>query len=125
MTSHCIDHEHGTRSNLKRKCAEKVGLQIYFENTAFFGTKLEKKELHTKYGYINRVHTFKYLGQVVDPTGKEETAPQTMYQNMKIALGNIRNLYNKKCLSMNTKIRHYNTMIKPEIMYVSETLPMT
>ncbi len=36
-----------------------------------------------------------------------------------------KNTYNKKSLSWNAKIRHYNTVIKPEALYAAETLAMT
>ena len=32
------------------------------------------------------------------------------------------NIYNKKCISKHIKLRHYNTVIKPECLYGSETL---
>ncbi|KAK9878443.1 hypothetical protein WA026_022084 [Henosepilachna vigintioctopunctata] len=41
---------------------------------------------------------------------------------MKRAYGITHNIYNKKCMSIHTKIRHYNTVIKPQALYASETL---
>lgn len=34
------------------------------------------------------------------------------------------NVYNKKTMSIGAKFRHYNTVVKPEGLYASETLSM-
>lgn len=107
-----------------QECAGKVGLQISFQKTEFFATKLDTQILNTKYGKINRVTHFKYLGEILEPTGGEKIAQRTRLQKMKRALGKTRNIYNKKCMSISTKIRHYNTVIKPEALYASETLSL-
>ncbi|MFP3036156.1 MAG: hypothetical protein ACEY3A_04110, partial [Wolbachia sp.] len=31
-------------------------------------------------------------------------------------------MYNKRCLSRNTKLRHYHAVIRPETLYISEFL---
>ncbi|KAK9878535.1 hypothetical protein WA026_022432 [Henosepilachna vigintioctopunctata] len=43
---------------------------------------------------------------------------------MKRAYGITHNIYNKKCMSIHTKIRQYNTVIKPQALYASETLTL-
>ena len=78
--------------------------------------------MNTKYGKINRVTHFKYLGEVLEPTGKEKIAQNTRLLKMKRALYKTQGIYNKKWLTTFTKIRHYNTVIKPEVLYASETL---
>lgn len=41
-----------------------------------------------------------------------------------MALGLVQDNYNKKCMSRQAKIRHYNTVIKPTVLYASETLSL-
>jgi endonuclease/exonuclease/phosphatase family metal-dependent hydrolase len=105
-----------------KECAEKVGLHISFEKTEFLCSKTEIANLKTKYGKINRVPYFKYLGEFIEPTGLEKISQQNRLQKVKKALGLVQNLYNKKFMSRQTKIRHYNTVIKPTFLYASETL---
>lgn len=107
-----------------KECAEKVGLQISFGKTEFICSKLDIPKLKTNYGEINRVKHFKYLGEVIEPTGLEKIAQQNRLQKIKKAFGLVQNIYNKKCLSKGTKIRHYNTVIKPTVTYASETLSL-
>lgn len=107
-----------------KECAEKVGLQISFEKTEFIGRKINTEKLETKYGNINRVPHFKYLGEYIEPNGAENTSQKIRLQKVRKALGMVQNLYNKKSLSRKTKIRHYNTVIKPTVLYASETLTL-
>ena len=107
-----------------KECAEKGGLQISFEKTKFICSKIEITSLKTKYGKISRVPYFKYLGEFIEPTGQERISQQIRLQKLKTALGLVQNLYNKKSMSRQTKIRHYNTVIKPAILYASETLTL-
>ncbi|KAK9875033.1 hypothetical protein WA026_005839 [Henosepilachna vigintioctopunctata] len=83
---------------------------------------LNIQKLNTKYGKINRVTHFKYLGEILAPTGGEKIAQKTRLSKMKRAYGLTHNIYNKKCMSIHTKIRHYNTVFKPQALYASETL---
>jgi len=80
--------------------------------------------LNTKYGKIRRVSHFKYLGEFIEPMGSERISQLNRLQKTKKALGMVQNLYNKKSMSRNTKIRHYNTVIKPAVLYASETLTL-
>lgn len=106
-----------------KECSEKVGLQISFSKTEFMATKhIETQNLITKYGTINKVHYFKYLGEIIEPTGTERLAQKTRELKMRKAYGKTASIYSKKCMNINTKIRHYMTVIKPETLYASETL---
>lgn len=106
-----------------KECATKFGLQISLKiNLKFICAKLDTQKLNTKYGVINKVPHVKYLGEILEPTGIEKVARTIRIQKLKKAYGKIANIYNKKCMNINTKIRHYNTVIKPETLYASETL---
>ena len=106
-----------------KECAEKVGLQISFTKTEFMTTKhIRAQSLVTKYGTIKKVDHFKYLGEIIEPTGTERLTQKTRELKIRKSYGKVANIYNKKCMSVNTKIRHYTTVIKPESLYASETL---
>jgi hypothetical protein len=54
----------------------------------------------------------------------EKKAQETRTQKLKRAYGRTYQLYNKKCMSKQAKIRHYNTVVKPEALYAAETLSL-
>ena len=49
---------------------------------------------------------------------------QFAVKKMETALRLTQNIYNKKCMSKYTKLRHYKTVIKPECLYGAETLTL-
>lgn len=106
-----------------KEIAEKVGLQISFEKTEYMANlKHAPKFLNTKYGKIKRVHQFKYLGEIIQESGLEKIANEARCQKMTTAFRLTQNIYNKKSISKHAKLRHYNTVIKPECLYAAETL---
>uniref|UniRef100_A0A8D8RIQ9 Craniofacial development protein 2 n=2 Tax=Cacopsylla melanoneura TaxID=428564 RepID=A0A8D8RIQ9_9HEMI len=111
-------------NNLK-EVAEKAGLQISFEKTEYIADVIQApKQMKTKYGKINRVPKFKYLGEIIQPNGLDKEANKVRARKMENAFQLTRNIYNKKSLSINAKLRHYNTVIKPESLYASECLTL-
>jgi len=109
--------------NLK-ECAAKIGLQISFPKTKVMSNLCDLQSLKTKFGTIEKVSEFRYLGEILEPSGKEGRAQEARMQKMKRAFGRTQNVYNKKCISYPTKLRHYNAVIKPEVLYASETLDL-
>lgn len=73
--------------------------------------------MNTKYGIIYRVPLFKYLNETIEPSGNETIAQNTRLGKMNRALSKTQDIYNKKCPSIPAKIRLYNAVIKPEILY--------
>ena len=106
------------------ECANKVGLHISYEKTKFMATRTNTNKLITKNGEICKVEKFKYLGEFIESTGLEKSSQIDRLQKTRRYLGITQNLYNKKSLSRNTKIRHYNTVVKPAVLYASETLSL-
>ena len=105
--------------------AAKCGLQISFEKTQFMeGTKsrFDNQPLITKYGTISQVDKFKYLGEIIQPAGINQEANRERTGKLQRAYKITWNRYNKKSISKNAKLQHYNTVIKPEALYASETL---
>lgn len=50
---------------------------------------------------------------------------ETKYQKMSIAIRFTKNVNNKKSISKCAKLRHYNTLVKPECMYAAESLVLS
>ena len=80
-----------------------------------------KKYIDTKYGRVKVCKQFKYLGEIITPNGLDKQAYEQRKNNFEHFLYNIRYIYNKKQLSIKTKLRHYQTVIKPVILYGTET----
>lgn len=106
--------------------AAKIGLKISFEKTKIMSNRLDIPKI-VKIGTqkIDVVRSFKYLGEWIDWNNHEGKAMETRRTKMELAFQKTKNTYNKKSLSWNSKIRHYNTVIKPEALYAAETLAMT
>ena len=103
--------------------AKKIGLQISFEKTEIMVTN----PLVLNYIMINNrkmkiVKQFKYLGEVITYNLDEKRAWQERTNKMIKAQKLTWGTYNKKCLSIKTKLKHYKTVVQPEVTYASETL---
>lgn len=103
--------------------AAKVGLLISYEKTKFMtDIKIAPQELKIGNKKVSRTKEFKYLGEWITENCSEKKSIETRLQKMENAFQSTKNIYNKKSLSWNCKIRHYTTVIKPEALYASETL---
>ena len=71
---------------------------------------------------IKKVNVFKYLGEWVNINGNENISLEKRAVKMGNAFKNTRSIYNKKALSWGTRIKHFETVIKPEALYGAETL---
>ena len=60
----------------------------------------------------------------MEPTGLEKKSQEIRVQKLKRAYGRTFQLYNKKCVSIRAKLKHYSTVIKPEALYAAETLSL-
>lgn len=106
-----------------QECASKIGLQISFTKTQFISSnKFSPSTLATKYGNVSKVPYFKYLGERISTSARENPALESRISKMENAFQKTKNLYNKKSLSRNAKIRHYQTVIRPEALYAAECL---
>lgn len=89
-----------------------VHKKISHEKTEFICIKPNIQKLNTKYREINRVNLFQYLGEIIQPTGKEKIAQKRRAEGEESTKGNKRHIQLK--LNVNThKVRHYNTVLKP------------
>ena len=75
-------------------------------------------------GKIKRVEKFKYLGEWIEASMSEKVAFTSRMNKMELAYHLTKNIYNKRSISLNTKLKHYCTVIRPEALYASECLAM-
>lgn len=112
--------------NILKQEADKAGLQISFEKTKYMtNIKSAPHHLRTKHGKIERVDSFKYLGEIVHLKTSEREANYSRREKMAAAFRRTHALYKRKAISRRAKLRHYNTVIKTECLYASECLRMT
>ena len=76
------------------------------------------------YYIYNNIYTFKYLGEIIQQNGREIKSNKERYNKLQKLHFITQNRYNKKSISMNAKLYHYNTVIKPVALYASETLEL-
>lgn len=114
-----------TRAQLEKmeKYAGKVGLKISYEKTKIMVRDpicINKFKINNQ--EVEIVNSFKYLGEVITHNIKEKKNWKERKNKLIRSAKTTRNIYNKKCMSINTKLRHYKTAILPEVLYASETL---
>lgn len=111
--------------NILKETAEKAELQISYEKTEYLTNRKDApRQITTKYGKIKRVNKFKYLGELIQPNALDKEAVLARARKMELAFQLTKKIYNKKSISINAKLRHYNTVIKPEGLYASECLTL-
>ncbi|XP_049828171.1 uncharacterized protein LOC126267232 [Schistocerca gregaria] len=105
--------------------AHKTGLQISFQkNEVIMNINSPPRELAVGQGKIKRVEKFKYLGEWITATLSEKEVFISRMNKMKMAFHLFKNIYNKRSVSFNEKLRHYCSAIRPEVLCTSECLAM-
>ena len=77
--------------------------------------------MHTKYGKVNRVEKFKYLGEYIQIRGANKASNIDRTEKLQKAYKLTWTHYNKRNISIQAKLRHYSTVVLPEALYASET----
>ena len=109
-----------------QKQAIKIGLQISFEKTQFMTNISDAPQsLKIHNNTISKTNCFKYLGEWITSNAKEKIAIENRVHKMERAFHMTKNTYNKKSLSWNMKLRHYQSVVRTETLYEAETLNLT
>jgi len=106
-----------------QEIAKHIGLKVSFEKTEIMMTdpplankiKIGDQE-------IKIVKQFKYLGEIITHNLNEKQTWQNRINKLTKAQHATKNTYNKKCLSIATKLKHYKTVTQPAITYACETI---
>ncbi|VDP47328.1 unnamed protein product [Schistosoma margrebowiei] len=70
---------------------------------------------------LEDVKTFTYLGSIIDEQGGSDADVKARIGKAKAAYLQLRNVWNSKQLSTNTKVRIFNTNVKTVLLYVAKT----
>ncbi|VDO86817.1 unnamed protein product [Schistosoma margrebowiei] len=70
---------------------------------------------------LEDVKTFTYLGSIIDEHGGSDADVKARIGKARAAYLQLRNIWNSKQLSTNTKVRIFNTNVKTVLMYGAET----
>ena len=106
-----------------------IGLQINESKTKFMksggkGGKLGENILLMEYKF-ERTETFKYLGSIVTKDNNIKTEIQARLMAGNRSYYALENILKSKSVSRKIKLNIYKTMIRPIVMYGSETWPIT
>ncbi|VDP37266.1 unnamed protein product [Schistosoma margrebowiei] len=71
--------------------------------------------------YLEDVKTFTYLGSIINKHGGSDADVRVRIGKARAAYLQLRNIWNSKQLSINTKIRIFNTNLKTVLLYGAET----
>ena len=70
---------------------------------------------------LGEVETFTYLGSIVDNTGGTEADVRARIGKARAAFQQLKNVWRSSLLGTSTKIRIFNTIVKPVLLYGAET----
>ncbi|VDO59449.1 unnamed protein product [Schistosoma margrebowiei] len=70
---------------------------------------------------LEDVKTFTYLGSIIDEHGGSDADVKARISKARAAYLQLRNVWNSKQLSTNTKVRIFNTNVKTILLYGAET----
>lgn len=106
-----------------QEIAQKIGLGISFEKTVIMLTDPPlTNQIAIGNQEIKIVDKFKYLGEIITYNLNEKPTWHNRINKLTRAQYITKNTYNKKSLSIATKLKHYKTVTQPEITYASETI---
>lgn len=122
LLSESVEEAVNQTKELQRQAA-KTGLQISIEKTKYMTNIMEAPGwMAIDGGKIQKVEKFKYLGEWIDTGLTEKDAMEAQINKINLAYKLTMNIYNKKNISINAKLKHYQTVIRPEALYAAETL---
>ena len=70
---------------------------------------------------LEEVDSFTYLGSIVDMQGGTDADVKTRINKARVAFLQLKNIWGSRDLSVNTKIRIFNTNVKSVLLYGAET----
>ncbi|VDP22316.1 unnamed protein product [Schistosoma margrebowiei] len=76
-------------------------------------------------GDLEDVKNFTYLGSIIDEHGGSDADVKVRIDKARAAYLQLKNIWNSKQLSTNTKVRIFNTNVKTVLLYGAETWRIT
>ncbi|VDP64496.1 unnamed protein product [Schistosoma curassoni] len=72
-------------------------------------------------GDLEDVKTFTYLGSIIDEHGGSDTDVKAWIGKARAAYLQLKDIWDSKQMSTNTKVRIFNTNVKTVLLYEAET----
>ena len=102
--------------------AEKTGLNINIKKTVVIRINNKKEDPITLHDEdLNEVEKFVYLGRVVNTDGGTDEDIKSRINKVRHAFNTLHPIWNSSALSLQNKIRIFNTKVKSVLLYGSET----
>ncbi|VDP03280.1 unnamed protein product [Schistosoma margrebowiei] len=99
-----------------------VGLNIHKgKSTILRYNTARNNRLTLDGGDLEDVKTFTYLGSIIDEHGGSDANVKVRIGKTRAAYLQLKNIWNSKQLSTNTKVRIFNTNVKTVLLYGAET----
>ena len=103
----------------------KVGLKININKTKVLKIKAENQNpIMAGEDHLGEVDQFTYLGSIVDLKGGTDADIKVRIGKARSAYKRMKNVWNSSSLKTRTKVRIFNSTIKPVLLYGSETWRM-
>ncbi|VDO62065.1 unnamed protein product [Schistosoma margrebowiei] len=120
-----LSHTHEQMQTKTASVAEvsaSVGLSTHKWKTKVLKFKAENSNPITLDGEtLEDVESFTYLGSIIDGQGGSDSVVKARISKARVAFLHLKNIWNSKQLSINIKVRIFNTNIKAVLLYEAET----
>ncbi|XP_073820509.1 uncharacterized protein [Musca autumnalis] len=122
----------GTRAKLEQllQNAKTIGLKINMKKTKLMRLETQNTSplivmVDSTPTVVDDVDSFCYLGSIITKDGGADTDVQSRINKARIAFHNMRKIWSSRNISRSTKLRLFNTSIKPILLYGCETWKVT
>ncbi|VDO61626.1 unnamed protein product [Schistosoma margrebowiei] len=109
------------KTNTVAAASAAVGLNIHKGKSRIIRCNIECTNPITIDGEDSDVKTFTYLGSIIDEQGGSDADVKARIGKARAAYLQLRNIWNSKQLSTNTKVRIFNTNVKTVLLYGAGT----
>ena len=110
------------KTNILAKTSASLGLNIHRGKTKLLKVNTGNTPAVTLNDEaIEEVDNFTYLGSIVDKQGGTDADVRTRIGKARAAFIQLKNIWSSTDLTLNTKIRIFNTIVKPVLLYGAET----
>ena len=110
------------KTNIVSANSTRLGLTIHRGKSKVLKIKTDSVTPITLEGEaLEEVESFTYLGSVVDKLGGTDADVKVRIGKARAAFHQLKNVWGSSDLPLNTKIRIFNSMVKPVLLYGAET----
>ena len=115
-------HQMQEKTNIVSAISTRLGLTIHRGKSKVLKINTDSITPITLEGEaLEEVESFTYLGSVVDKLGGTDADVKVRIGKARAAFHQLKNVWGSSDLPLNTKIRIFNSMVKPVLLYGAET----